>query len=812
MTPDPSNDPTIHTSQDTDAEVLEHPERIGPYKILQVIGEGGMGVVYHAEQTAPVQRRVALKMMKVGMDTREVVARFEAERQALAVMDHPNIAKVLDAGASETGRPYFVMEHVKGVPLTDYCDTNKLSTKSRLELFIPICQAVQHAHQKGVIHRDLKPSNVLVTVQQGTPTPKIIDFGIAKAIGQRLTEKTLVTAYGVAMGTPAYMSPEQAEMTGLDVDTRTDVYSLGVMLYELLVGRLPVDPDEIGLQGFMAQLVLREMETPTPSARLSGLGGAQKTVAYLRTTHPTTLRKELRGDLDWIVMKAMEKDRTRRYETANGLALDIRRHLRHEPVLARAPSAAYWIGKFARRHKAGVGFAATLLLLVVGVAVAMTLQAASIARERDRANLEAETAAQVSEFLVGLFEVSDPSQARGSTITAREILDEGAQKITEELADQPVIQARLMNSMGKVYRNLGLHEQAEQMLQQALTLRRDAYGEEHLEVAQSLHNLAVLYRARGRFAEAESLLVPALASKERSLGANHLDLAGTLTELAVIYRRQGRFDEAEPLFQRAVIIRERALGPDHPELARTLNSLANLYAVQGKFPEAEQLYRRALTIREAALGPDHPTVGSTLNNLAIVNAQQENHAEAVEFGERALAVREKVLGPDHPNLAQTIGNLAIFYEDVERYADAERLHKRGLAIYEKTLRPGHPRLATALGNLADLYVDQGKFSDAQPLIVQALAIGEKELGSQHPDLVSILHNMAMVHRHEDNYAEATALLERVLAIIENAHGSDHPDFPRRLESYAALFREMGRAAEADSMEARARALRGNQGK
>jgi non-specific serine/threonine protein kinase/serine/threonine-protein kinase len=348
-------------------------------------------------------------------------------------MDHTHIAKVFDGGATEVGRPYFVMEYVPGVSITEYCDLHRLTVRERLELIIPLCQAVQHAHQKGVIHRDLKPSNILVADQDGGAIPKIIDFGIAKATGLRLTEKSLHTQRGQVIGTPAYMSPEQAEMSGLDVDTRTDIYSLGVILYELLTGALPFLPKD--LEGLAALLTLRETEPPTPSTRFGTLGNRQQRIAECRRTDPRSLMRNLKGDLDWITMKAMEKDRSRRYETASELAVDIGRYLNGQTVLARAPSTGYRVKKFVRRHTAGVAFASVLLLLLVGFAVAMSVQAARIARERDRANLEAATAQQVSDFIVDLFAVSDPNQARGNEITAREILDKGAEEIEEGLED-----------------------------------------------------------------------------------------------------------------------------------------------------------------------------------------------------------------------------------------------------------------------------------------------------------------------------------------------------------------------------------------
>jgi len=348
---------------------------IGPYKLLEKIGEGGMAYVYMAEQERPLRRRVALKIIKLGMDTKQVIARFEVERQALAVMDHPNIAKVFDAGATETGRPYFVMELVKGVSITEYCDKNKLSTPERLDLFIQVCNAVQHAHQKGIIHRDIKPSNVMVTLHDGKPVPKVIDFGIAKATIQRLTEKTLFTKYAQMIGTPEYMSPEQAEMSGLDIDTRADIYSLGVLLYELLTGTTPFDAEDLRSKGYgEMQRIIRETEPLKPSTKLSTMGDALTGVAEHRKTNPDLLAKLVRGDLDWIVMKTLEKDRTRRYETVSSLAADVKRHLNEEPVEAGPPGATYRIGKFIRKHRRTV--AAVLVIaatLIIGLIISTTL-------------------------------------------------------------------------------------------------------------------------------------------------------------------------------------------------------------------------------------------------------------------------------------------------------------------------------------------------------------------------------------------------------------------------------------------------------
>ncbi len=741
-----------------------HPERIGPFKILQVLGEGGMGIVYEAEQTKPVRRRVAVKIIKAGMDTKEVVARFEAERQALAVMDHPNIAKVLDAGETDTGRPYFVMELVRGVKLTEYCDANHLSIDDRLKLFITACQAVQHAHQKGVIHRDIKPSSVLVTEQDGVPTPKVIDFGVAKAVGYQLTERTLVTMHGMAIGTPAYMSPEQAEMSQLDVDTRTDIYSLGVMLYELLVGRLPLDPTAVGIPAFIAQLVLRDTNHPTPSTYFSQLGHEIQMIARLRRVDPNTLKRELRGDLDWIIMKAMDKDRKRRYETANGLALDIQRHLNYEPILARPPNTTYRMSKFVRRNKVGVT-AGTLVAasLVVGLALASAgmVQARRAQTETAR---EAEAARQVSDFLVRLFEVSNPSEALGNSITAREILDLGAAQIRDELTDQPVVQARLMGTMGYVYRALGLFDEGRPLLQQALALRERELGADHPDVARSLKELANLHRAVGNFDEAEPLLVRALAIEEEAYGPVHADVAETVNGLAALHWDQAQYSRAQPLFERFTAINEEIFGPMHEEVARGLSNLGGMLLSQRKLDEAEPPLRRALTIRENVLDPNHPDLAGSLNNLGALYWLQEKYAAAEPLYQRTREIFEQTLGPDHLSTGAILNNLGELNWALERYEQAVPLLLRALAIKEATLVPDHPSIANTLNALGNVQRDQGR------------------------------------------YSEAEAKYRRSLGIRERALGPDAAEVAETLGDYAALLRKMARVDEAERLEARAAAI------
>ncbi len=761
------SDPTLSVSR----PLSEGPGTvIDNYKLLQLIGEGGFGVVYMAEQTHPVKRRVALKIIKLGMDTKQVIARFEAERQALAMMDHPNIAKVLDAGATETGRPYFIMELVKGVAITDYCDTENLTTKARLDLFITICNAVQHAHQKGIIHRDLKPSNVMVTLHDGKPVPKVIDFGIAKATSHELTEKTLFTEYGQFIGTPAYMSPEQAEMSGLDIDTRSDIYSLGVLLYELLTGLTPFDGKRLRSAGMKEiQRIIREEEPHRPSARLSEMSGdlpavqepskdekslesqpsSIQYIAKRRHTDPSSLTKQMRGDLDWIVMKALEKDRARRYETANGFAMDIGRYLNDEPVLASPPSASYRLSKFVRRNRTAVRAAALVALAlaagVVGVTVGLVRAVRAEVRaeaEAERANTEKAIAEAVNEFLnQDLLAAVAPSaeEGRGRDVLMREVLDEAAVRIETasspggRFADKPLVEASIRATLGWTYRCLGEYDAAQPHLERARELRERELGTEHPDTIRSLADLAWLYFCQGRYDKAETLYAKTLAISKRVLGEEHPSTLLSMTNLAILYRTHGRRDEAERLHVKTLEIQKRVLGEEHSD---TLNSMANLtvlYVDQGRYDKAEPLHVRTLEIRKRVLGEEHPGTLYSMTDLAILYEEQDRYDEAELLDREVLEIRRRVLGEEHPDTLSSMYYLARVLENQGQHGEAETLSRQAAGMLRRVLGEHHPDTLRSMDALARAHEGQGHYGEAEALRREIVGIRKTLLGTMPGD-------------------------------------------------------------------------------
>jgi eukaryotic-like serine/threonine-protein kinase len=780
-------------------------DRIGRYKLLEKIGEGGMGVVYMAEQVEPVRRKVALKIIKLGLDTRQVVARFEAERQALAMMDHPHIAKVLDGGATETGRPYFVMELVQGVPITRFSEESQLSIQERLQLLIPVCQAIQHAHQKGIIHRDIKPSNVLVTTHNGAPHPLVIDFGVARALHQKLTGKTLFTQFGVMIGTPAYMSPEQAEMSKMDVDTRADIYSLGVLLYELLTGSTPFPQERMRsvAYGEMQRIIVEEEPEP-PSTRL-------RRKAMVSSTTPPIARRQspIETDLDWIVMKCLEKDRSRRYETATGLAADLQAHLRQEPVLARPPSRYYRFGKFVRRNKAAfTATAAVAAALVLGFASTLWMflgerQAREQAQISERrATIEADRNIMVAHLLKNMLEGVGPSIARGRDPTLlREILDNTRRQLdNRSLAGQPLVEAELRHTLGHVYLAIGELPLAEGMHGIAMELRKRALGHQHPDVALSLISLADVLSRRGRFAGAEMFYQEALAV----LPEDDAGFASALMGLAHVWAEQNRFAEAEQLQRRALELGQSlAANRVHVHLDNLYNSAGIVLDSQGRLAEAEAMLRQALD--RARREGTSPNLAVGLKNLAHVLQRQERWEEAQDLQRQALEAARQIYGEDHRQFAEALCDLADFHTKQGELSQAENLYLQALAFFNESPDGGPAPEIPLLGRIqhhrADNLLRQERLSEARALAENALALYQRHPdwpGTERAHSLDVLGNV--LNQQEDWTALAKLWRER----LEEARGRFPADSLQLANTLAELTRVLLNANEFTQAETLAR--------
>jgi eukaryotic-like serine/threonine-protein kinase len=775
---------------------------IGHYQLLQKIGEGGMGEVWLAEQKEPVRRRVAVKLVKAGMDTREVIARFESERQALALMEHPAIAKVFDAGSTPQGAPYFVMEYVAGVPITEYCDTHRLNIRERLDLFMHVCEGVRHAHQKAILHRDLKPSNILVTELDGRAAPKIIDFGVAKALGEKLTADTMFTRVGALVGTPEYMSPEQALSRGDDIDTRTDVYSLGIIFYELLAGVPPIELHKIALEEFLRRL--REEEPAKPSTKIRTQDAATSSeLARKRQSEPLALAKLIGGDLDSIALKALEKDRSRRYGSASDFAADIGRYLNNEAVLAVPPSAAYRARKFARRYR-GTLVTACAFVLVLIVAAAISI------RQSLRANREAAVAQAVNDFLQNdvLAQASAANQAGPSTkpdpdLKVRTALDRAAARITGKFDRQPEVEAAIRDTIGNTYVSLGLYPEGRTQLERALELRRRTLGMKDPKTLKTLSRLGRTASLQGKYPEAEGLQRESLEAQRKVLGPEHPDTLNSLNLLADLDYRLGKYAEAEALNLQALEIERRVLGPEDPMTLGSMVDLANVYTGEGKFGEAEALDSKILETRRRVQGAEHPSTLASMDNLASDYESEGKYAQAEAMAIQSLEIERRVLGPEHADTLSSINNLANIYNDEGKYEQAEQLLKQNLEISRRVLGPEHPDTMRNMMALSNVYAFHGQYAQADELLSQTVEISRRVLGPEHPDTLKVMANLASDEGFRGQYAPAEALMSKVLETARRVLGPEHRLTLAMQGHLAVVYQRERKYALAESTDAEA---------
>lgn len=754
--------------------------RIGTYKILQEIGEGGFGTVFMAEQKYPVQRKVAMKIIKAGMDSRQVVARFEAERQALALMGHQHIARVFDGGVTDPtlgARPYFVMEYVIGDPITTFADAHKLSVTERLNLFAQVCQAVQHAHMKGVIHRDIKPGNVLVNMMDDKPFAKVIDFGIAKATGPRLTDKTLFTEHRQLLGTPQYMSPEQAEGSS-DIDTRTDVYGLGVLLYELLTSATPFDAKRLRSAAYAEmQRIIREEDPLKPSMRLSRNLHSLASVAAARREEPARLKRTIRGDLDWIVMKALEKDRARRYETANQLAADVQRYLERKPVLAAPPSTSYKLRKFVRRNRAiVVSVLAIFAVLTGGLIVALREKGkAEVAetkavQESARARAEATRSKLMKDLFDNVVAAADPIYGGNPEISVREAVVI-ASNLTRELSDGSAsVEAEIMATIGTLFQRLGEYERAEKYFRESLSHTREHSPAESAELALALSNLAESLCKQRKYVEAEHLSRMSLAMRIKLFGVQDPKTAWSVNSLGVILNDQGKPKQAEPLFRQVVATWKQLGRTDHPEAITALGNLAMSLQWQGSVEEAEPIFRSVLKQKRQVWGAEHPEVAVGLIQLFSNLKEQGKLAEASVLLREAIAIRRKVFGYMDPAVADSLRALAVLLESDGRLDEAEPFYRDALALAQRRFGDEHRDTTSSMLRLANLLCKLGKGEKAEELAKNVYAIRCATLGENDPMTWNAKSVLGAAYLAQSRFDDAEASL---LGGFEGARAGIH---------------------------------------
>ncbi|MGQ0736668.1 MAG: tetratricopeptide repeat protein [Acidobacteriota bacterium] len=766
--------------------------RVGPWQLIRLLGRGGMGAVYLAERAdGQFRQEVALKIARAGFDDRATIRRFTAERQIVASLEHPNIARLIDGGVIDDGRPYFAMELVDGQTLIDYCDQRQLAVDARLRLFLQLGEAVQYAHRHLIVHRDLKPSNVLVT---GDGNVKLLDFGIAKLLESSDAPADSTLTHDRVM-TPAYAAPEQISSGA--VTTATDVYALGVVLYELLCGRRPFE------QGDRTPRELEEdilgKEPLGPAAAVAAMPPEDAAVpARARRSTPHRLRRRLQGDLEVVCLTALHKEPARRYRSAEQLVEDVRRHLAGLPIAAARDSMGYRARKFMRRHAMAVGVTAAAILLLASTAIVLAVQSRALSRERDKAQ-------QVASLLVDVFEVADPSEARGTQVTAREVLDRGLSRV-ERFADQPDVQGDLLSVLGRVYRNLGLYGRAASITDRAAGVLAASRSPEDPEVSLLKGRLGELQFLQGAYPDAERTLRDVLAVQERRRPES-ADVVTSLNHLGKVLQATARPNEAEPVLRRALDLGRRVLGPQHAEVAEALSTLGAVMFVRGRLDDAEPLFRDALAVRRAALGDDHPLVPASLNNLATLLSRKGDLTGAERMHREALALAVRVYGPQHPRVATMSNNLGLTLFARGEVAAAEAPLRDSLFVRRKILGDAHPETAQSLANLGLVVQTLGRHQEARPLYEEALAIRRRALGPRHPLVAQSLNNLGLLAAASGDPAAAERSYREALAILRDSLAPDHPDLAFPLVLLGRLLTSSRRAPEAEPLLVEAVGLR-----
>jgi serine/threonine protein kinase/tetratricopeptide (TPR) repeat protein len=779
----------------TRPEEPENPSQgasLGPYRIVQLIAEGGMGAVYQAVRVDDLYRKlVAVKIVRHCIYGEYALKRFATERQILANFDHPSIAKLLDAGTTPDGRPYFVMDFIAGRQIDLWCDQHRLPVRDRLELFLKVCGGVAYAHHNLVVHRDLKPGNILVT-EDGEP--KLLDFGIAKILEEDpLTGAPANTITVLRAMTPEYASPEQVR--GEPVNTATDLYSLGVLLYELLTGHRPYQLK--GLMPHEAAEVICQHDPPRPSTVVRRTQPADpetgaeaitpESVSATRDGRPSRLSRALEGDLDRIVLKALEKLPAQRYSSVEKFADDIRRHLGGRPVEARGASWRYRAGKFVRRHKAA---AATTVLVTLSLITGLI----ATMRERSRADNEAATARAVNEFLQNdlLAQASASVQARPDVkpdpdLKVRTALDRAAARIAGKFDRQPLVEASIRQTIGDTYIDLGLYQEAQGQIERAVALRHRVLSDDHPDTLTSMHKLGLVHWYQGKYALAEPLLTEVLEVRRLLLGQDNPDIASVMNDLALVKWYRGGYAPAEQLFTKALEMRRRLLGPEHPDTLSTTNDLAALYVQQGKYAEAEPLLTKVLEARRRILGAEHPNTLLSANNLAVVLWDEGKYAEAEPLLARVMEVKRRVLGPEHPETLSTMNNLGALYRDEGKYTLAEPPLTRVLEIRRRVSGEEHPDTLISMNNLGLLYTYQGNYERAEPLLTQAAEVRRRTLGQEHPDTLLSMNNLAQLYVYESKYETAEPIYVEVVELERRVLKAEHPRRLATTNDLAALY-------------------------